>query len=143
MKTTDEPIVFKRTYPKPIAEVWAAISYLPRMHEWYFTEIPAFEAKVGFKTQFNIQAPSQDFLHQWEVLEVEEGIKLVYKWKFENVLGASTTTWELQKSEGGTELTLTNHVLEDFPDEIPEFTIESCKGGWDYFINERLADYLK
>ncbi len=143
MKTTDDPIVFKRTYPKPIAEVWAAISHLRKMHEWYFPEIPAFEAKVGFKTQFNIKAPSQDFLHQWEVLEVEEGTKLVYKWTFKDIPGASTTTWELKESRAGTALTLTNHVLEDFPDEIPEFTVESCKGGWDYFINERLADYLK
>ncbi len=143
MKVTDDPIVLQRNYPKPIAEVWAAISSLQKMHEWYFPEIPAFEANVGFKTQFNIEAPSQDFLHQWEVLEVEDGVKLVYIWTFKNINGASTTTWELKSLSDGTQLTLTNHVLEDFPDEIPEFTIESCKGGWDYFLNERLADYLK
>lgn len=143
MKKSEPPIIFERTFAKPISEVWSAISFLPKMHEWYFPEIPAFEAKVGFKTQFNIKAPSQDFLHKWEVLEVQEGIKLVYKWSFEDVPGVSTTTWELVESEEGTMLTLTNHVLEDFPDEIPEFTVDSCKGGWDYFINERLADYLK
>ena len=143
MKTTDEPIVFKRTYPQSVDKVWQAISYLPKMHEWYFPEIPAFEARVGFKTEFNIQAPSQDFLHIWEVLEVKEGSMLVYKWTFQDVPGASTTTWQLESVADGTQLMLTNHVLEDFPDEIPEFTIESCKGGWDYFINERLADYLK
>ncbi|MFT6810840.1 MAG: hypothetical protein ACJA01_004085 [Saprospiraceae bacterium] len=143
MKVTDDPIVLQRNYPIPIAEVWETISSLQKMHEWYFTEIPAFEAKVGFKTQFNIEAPSQDFFHQWEVIEVEEGVKLVYKWTFENIPGASTTTWELMEVLEGTQLTLTNHVLEDFPDEIPEFTIDSCKGGWDYFLNERLADYLK
>ena len=143
MKTTDDSIIFKRTYPKSISEVWIAISYLPKMHEWYFPEIPSFEARVGFKTQFNIKAPSQDFLHQWEVLEVEEGVKLAYKWTFKEIQGASSTTWELAEVPEGTQLTLTNDVLEDFPDEIPEFTIESCKGGWDYFINERLAEYLK
>ena len=143
MKTTDDPIVFERTYPKPLAKVWTAISYLPEMHKWYFPEIPAFEARVGFKTQFNIQAPSQDFLHLWEVLEVVAETKLVYQWTFKDVVGCSTTTWELAETKEGTLLTLTNDVLEDFPDDIPEFTIESCKGGWDYFINERLADYLK
>ena len=127
MKTSDDPIVFTRTYKQPIDQVWKAISYLPKMHQWYFPEIPSFEAKVGFKTQFNIQAPSQDFLHMWEVLEVKEGVKLVYKWTFKDVPGASTTTWKLEKVSDGTLLTLTCDVLEDFPDEIPEFTIESCK----------------
>jgi hypothetical protein len=37
---------------------------------------------------------------------------------------------------------LTVEVLEDFPDDIPEFRRESCIGGWNYFINHRLKEYL-
>jgi hypothetical protein len=42
-----------------------------------------------------------------------------------------------------TKLTLSVEVQEDFPESIPEFKRESCIGGWNYFINNRLKEYLK
>jgi len=40
-------------------------------------------------------------------------------------------------------LTLTTQITEDFDDSIPEFKRESCIGGWNYFLKERLFNYLK
>lgn len=37
---------------------------------------------------------------------------------------------------------VTNEGLESFPPHIPEFKRESCEGGWTYFINQRLKEYL-
>jgi hypothetical protein len=33
-------------------------------------------------------------------------------------------------------------VVEDFPDDIPEFDRESCQSGWNYLISESLSSYL-
>lgn len=35
-----------------------------------------------------------------------------------------------------------NEGLESFPQHIPEFKRETCEGGWTYFINQRLKEYL-
>jgi len=37
---------------------------------------------------------------------------------------------------------LSTEVLEDYPDDIPEFKRESGLGGWNYFIKDRLYNYL-
>jgi hypothetical protein len=42
----------------------------------------------------------------------------------------------------GTQFTVTTKVIEDFPNDIPEFARESCIGGWNYFIKERLDKFL-
>ena len=34
-------------------------------------------------------------------------------------------------------------VLEDFPDNIPEFETESCRMGWQYFLGQQLKEFLK
>ena len=34
-------------------------------------------------------------------------------------------------------------VLEDFPGDIPEFDRESCIAGWNFFLSERLREYLE
>jgi hypothetical protein len=49
----------------------------------------------------------------------------------------------LDKLGNLTKLTLTARVVEDFDDSIPEFKRESCVAGWNYFIKERLSDYLE
>ena len=33
-------------------------------------------------------------------------------------------------------------IIEDFPEDIPEFSRESCNKGWEYFIQNRLKVFL-
>ena len=40
-------------------------------------------------------------------------------------------------------LRLTHQMPEDLPDDVPEFTRESCQGGWEYFIKGRLKEFLE
>ncbi len=68
--------------------------------------------------------------------------KISYNWKYKNYLGDSNVIFELFKKHEHTLLRLTTVILEDFPDEIPEFTRESCLGGWNYFITKSLKNYL-
>ena len=142
MKTTDAPVVAHQFFDKSIDQVWSAITQLDQMHQWYFDNIPAFKAQVGFKTQFNVKAPSRDFIHLWEVTEVLPLEKLIYKWQFEGLQGESYTIFELEEVDNQTKLTLTCIVTKDFDDAIPEFKHDSCQGGWNYFIKDSLTKYL-
>jgi uncharacterized protein YndB with AHSA1/START domain len=143
MKKTDELIIVEETFDSPIESVWNSLTEINEMHKWYFDNIPNFKPEVGFKTQFNIKSEERNFLHQWEVTDVVPFKKLKYSWEFEGYNGKSTAEFELSKEGNLTKLKLSVDVLEDFPDDIPEFRRESCIGGWYYFIHERLKNYLK
>lgn len=143
MKTTESPVVVVNTFDKSIEEVWKAITVKEEMVQWFFDNILEFKPEVGFKTQFNVQAPSRDFMHLWEVTEVIPQKRLVTNWKYEGMYGDSLVYMELEDLGSQTKFTLTTKVLEDFDDTVPEFQRESCVAGWNYFINERLTEYLK
>jgi len=70
MKKTDEPIIVEQTFQTSIENVWKSITKIDQMHQWYFENIPTFEAKIGFETQFNVQSQDRDFLHLWKITEV-------------------------------------------------------------------------
>ena len=143
MKTTDVPIVVEQVFNRPVSEVWKAITQTDQMTEWFFDNIPDFKAKVGFKTQFKVKTPSGNFLHLWKITEVIPQQKLVYNWKYKDFIGNSFVTFKLFNLSGKTKLRVKTNVIEDFDQSIPEFKRESCLGGWNYFIKERLLTYLE
>ena len=51
--------------------------------------------------------------------------------------------FELFEEDKMTKLILTHQVLEDFPDDIPEFKRESGVEGWTFFINKSLKEFLE
>lgn len=142
MKTTEPPVIAEQLFDATPFEIWKAITELNQMLEWYFDNIPDFKPEVGFSTQFNVKAPSRDFLHIWRVLEVVPQHKITYNWTFKDCVGSANTAFEIFEKDTKTLLRLTNTVIEDFDDTIPEFQRTSCQKGWNYFINERLAAYL-
>jgi uncharacterized protein YndB with AHSA1/START domain len=142
MKTTDEPIIVEQLFNSSIESVWNSITEIGQMRQWYFENIPAFKPEVGFETQFNVQSNDRNFLHQWKVTEVQPLKMIKYSWVFKDYPGKSTANFELFKQNNLTKLRLTVDVLEDFPEDIPEFKRESCIAGWDYFINNRLKVFL-
>lgn len=143
MKKAEPPIVVECSYPCSADKVWNALTELNEMKQWYFDNIPAFEAKVGFETSFLVKAPSRDFLHQWKVTEVIHEQKIAYNWTFDGIVGESASIFELIPSGNSTTLRLTSVVYTDFPEDIPEFERESGVGGWNYFLGERLKAYLE
>lgn len=142
MKKGDKPVIVEQSFKKPVLDVWNAITDLDLMKNWYFDNIPAFKAEVGFKTQFNVTNEARNFLHLWEITEVVPQKKIAYSWKFKEYPGEGLVEFEISQKDDTTHLKLTNHIVESFPDGIPEFTRESCIGGWEYFIQERLKEYL-
>lgn len=143
MKKSDAPVVVEQVFNTPMDTVWRSITELDRMTPWYFENIPAFKAEVGFETRFTIESEGRTFPHMWKVTEVVPGRKLVYTWRFEGYPGESYVAFELSEQGDATKLTVTATVTEDFPEGIPEFERESCMGGWEYFIQQRLKSYLE
>ena len=143
MKRDEEPVVVAQDYSCSADLLWQAITDINRMRHWYFDSIPDFRAEVGFKTRFDVDTGERVFPHCWEVIEVEPGRKIAYNWRFDGYPGASVSVFEVSGDDSSSQLTLTCLVIEDFPDDIPEFTRDSCLGGWNYFLKESLHSYLQ
>lgn len=142
MRKEDKPIVVEQIYHASPKAVWNAITEIGQMRKWYFDNIPDFKPEIGFETQFNIQNEGRDFLHQWKITEVIPHSKIKYNWTYREYPGKAFVLFELTQKNDKTNLTLTLEVFEDFPQDIPEFKRESCIGGWNYFLKDRLKDYL-
>jgi uncharacterized protein YndB with AHSA1/START domain len=143
MSINIEQIVVEQCYNTSIKNVWNAITKVDQMRQWFFENIESFKPEVGFETQFNVQAESKDFLHMWKITEVLPMKKIVYDWKYKGVSGEAVVIFELSEQGNQTNLRLTNIGLESFPKNIPEFTREGCIEGWNYFIKDRLKEFLK
>lgn len=143
MKINEEQVIVEETFNASIESVWDSITIIDQMRQWYFENIPSFEAEVGFETQFNVENDGRNFPHMWKVTEVVPNKKITYTWKFDGYSGDSFVEFELFEQSNQTKLKLSVTVLEDFPEDIPEFTRESCIGGWEFFIKNRLKDFLE
>jgi len=137
-----QDVVVKQNFEVSAEILWKAITEHHQMIQWFFENIPEFEAHVGFKTQFLIENEDRKFTHLWEIVEVIPNRKIVYNWKYNEYEGEGVVFFELVKNENGSSLILTNKWIGEFPQNIPEFSRESCLGGWEYFINGRLKEYL-
>ena len=143
MKSFKNPVVVTQQVQATPEEVWAALTELDQMHCWYFDNIPEFKPVKGFKTQFPVQSGDNIFTHLWEITEVIPTKKISYTWSFKEYSGEGGVIFEISKLNNKTLVSLTNYVTEPFPDNIVEFTRESCEGGWKYFINQKLKEYLE
>lgn len=143
MRKNDEPIIVEQSFNTSIDTVWKSITEIEQMRQWYFKNIPSFKAEVGFETRFNVQNQDRNFLHQWKVTEVVSPKLIAYNWKYENYPGDSLVKFQLFEENSSTKLILTYQVLEDFPDDIPEFKRESGVEGWTFFIKKSLKEFLE
>ena len=143
MTETLEPIIVEQAFDVSKETLWKAITERDQMIKWFFDNIPEFKAEVGFETQFNVNAGERDFLHLWKITEAIPEQKVVYDWRYPNIPGIGKVTFEVFDEGDGSRLRLTNEGLESFPQDVPEFTRESCEGGWKYFIQGNLKNYLE
>ncbi|WP_394750981.1 SRPBCC family protein [Spongiimicrobium salis] len=143
MKYEDKPILVTHIFNSAIIAVWKALTVHEEMKQWYFSNIPTFETRIGFKTSFIIEVEDRVFPHVWKVMEVDAPYKIAYEWTFEGYPGRGVSYFELTPSDTRTKLNFSFTTLEPFPDTIPEFKRESGVAGWNYFIKERLHAYLE
>lgn len=143
MKKTDDPIIVEQVFNLSKEKVWRSITDLDEMVKWYFDNIPEFNAEVGFKTQFNVKSGERNFLHKWLVTEVIPKKKIVYNWTYQEYPGSADMIFEIFEENNTVKLQIRVIVIEDFPDDVPEFKRESCIDGWEYFIKGKLKEYLE
>ena len=60
MTKNEDPIIVIQVYNASIQTVWKAITEVEQMRQWYFDNLDAFEAKVGFYTEFNIKVEDRN-----------------------------------------------------------------------------------
>lgn len=142
MKATDNPVVIEQVFNTSARQLWEALTNLEKMKFWFFDNMKTFVPEVGFETQFAVHVEERTFTHLWKITEVIPFKKITYNWKYEEYPGDSFVTFEIIEEENRVRLILTMKIVEDFPDDIPEFTRESCLGGWNYFLKENLYNYF-
>ncbi|MCB0473181.1 MAG: SRPBCC domain-containing protein [Flavobacteriaceae bacterium] len=143
MRSTDPPVIVEQIFNTDINTVWKAITVVDQMKLWFFDNITSFLPELGFKTRFEVKSGNRIFTHLWEITEVIPYKKITYNWKYREYPGDSFVTFQLSERPEQVRLVLTNTVTADFPDEIPEFSRESCLGGWNYFLKERLKTFIE
>jgi len=143
MNTTKNAIVIEQSFKASVSEVWDAISEIDQMRQWFFENIESFNAEVGFETQFNVKSEGRNFLHLWKLTEVIPLKKIVYLWKYEGYEGESFVCFELFEENSLTRLRVSHVGVGSFSQSIPEFSSESCRQGWQYFINNRLKAFME
>lgn len=143
MKVVEGPIQLEYNFNTDPENLWSALVEVDQMKEWFFDNIPTFKAEVGFVTSFPVKSGDRTFTHLWEIKEVSPQQSITYSWKYKEYPGDALLSIALMPEGEKTKLNLSLKVLEDFPDDIPEFKRESCIGGWNYFMGERLHNFLK
>ncbi len=143
MKVNEPPVIVEQDFRRPKTEVWNALTNPETMRQWFFENIPDFKAKLGFSTAFEVHVEGKVFTHLWKIVEVVQNERLVLNWKYKEYAGDSFVTFDLSDTSEGSKIVLSTKVVEDFPDDIPEFTRDSCLGGWTYFLKSSLVSYLK
>ncbi|MGI9244214.1 MAG: SRPBCC family protein [Verrucomicrobiales bacterium] len=142
MKKNEDPIVVEQAFDVPAEKIWAAITEVDSMRRWFFEEIPDFRAEVGFETVFDISNEGRTFPHRWRVTSVRPLESISYDWSFDGYEGAGAARFELLQIGDRNGVRVTFTTTEDFQDGIPEFERASGLAGWNYFIQDRLPQFL-
>jgi uncharacterized protein YndB with AHSA1/START domain len=136
-----EPVIIERTFNAPIAKVWKAITDRDEMEKWYFN-LKEFKPEIGFKFQFEGGPPDKVYVHLCKVVDVIDGKKISYSWKFKGYDGISFVTFELFAEGNKTKVKLTHEGIETFPASNPGFAKHNFVEGWTSIIGTSLYEYL-
>ncbi len=138
------PVIVNQVLDAPVKLVWESITNPEHMKKWYFAGMPDFKPVVGFTTSFVMNSENGNiFTATWQVTEVIRGEKITYNWSYKEYNGMGSVSFILTPEKDKTLVTLINEGLENFPQDVPEFTEESCRAGWEFFIKMRLPQYLE
>ena len=138
---TSNLVIIEQSFDAPSDKVWKALTDNSQMKEWYFN-IDSFRPEVGFKFHFTAGDDKKKYLHLCEITEVIPGKKISYTWRYDDFEGNSLLSFELFDEGNHTRLKLTHSGLETFPN-LPVFSPESFRKGWDYIIGISLKEFLE
>ncbi|MCZ4222862.1 SRPBCC family protein [Pedobacter rhodius] len=141
MKT--DALIVEHTYNVPANKIWSALTDNNEIKKWYF-QLKDFKPEVGFKFDF-LGGPEEGphFLHLCEITQLIEERKLAYSWRYDGYPGNSEVCWELFEKADQTRVVITHSGIESFSENGKDFAKDSFKGGWTYFLNDALKNYLE
>ena len=139
----NDVLTVERTYDVPADRIWLGLTDNNELKKWFFV-FKDFKPKPGFKFDF-MGGPDEGphFLHLCEISQLIEGKKLAYTWRYDGYPGNSEVCWELFEKDGKTRVVISHSGLESFAENGKDFSKESFKGGWSYFLNDALRRYLE
>lgn len=131
-----QQLIIERQIMAPVERVWQALTNIGDLKKW-LSFLPDFEAKVGFKTEFDLGPDAEHKYHHYlEVTEVVERQRLSYTWDYGGMSKGSSVTFDLTAAGDNTRLVLTCYI-EHVPSDDPDF-MKNAKMGWNF-----TADGLK
>lgn len=135
MIETSDTIKLSHFYEHPPEKVWDALSDEKAISKWFIQA--DFKPLVGYSYTFTHETT----VITGEVLVVNRPECLSYTWVVGGTGVPTVVTWDLERKEGGTELTITHSGIEKYGDSaVKMFT--SFKQGWGQCI-AGLETYLQ
>lgn len=138
----NKPLIINVTLNATIDKVWNALTDIYEMRQWFF-EIDEFEPQVGFVFTFWAGSDDKNYLHICKVQKVDFLKEISYSWCYNNIIGDSVVTFKLTSKGNVTDLELNHKGVHTFPQNNPDFTIESFIYGWNEIIGVYLKEYLE
>jgi uncharacterized protein YndB with AHSA1/START domain len=129
-------LTFEAFYPHSPERVWQAITDSASLEEWL---LPAnFEAKIGFRFQFQNLGRGKQTTVAGEVLQADEPKILSYTWDDGEAGAPSVVTWRLKPKDGGTLVQL-EHAPEP---EVKPIVLIEANMNWRYLLRVGLPGIL-
>ncbi|MFZ1035203.1 MAG: SRPBCC domain-containing protein [Candidatus Acidiferrales bacterium] len=122
-------LVIEREMPHPAEKIWRALTQGPLIAEWLMKN--DFEPKMGHKFSFRSEpVKGWDGVIDAEVLLLEPHSRLSYSWATMGM--ASTVTWTLTPTQGGTHLRMEQTGFRSEQDAA----YKGASYGWNMFIGK-------
>ncbi|MFZ0580519.1 MAG: SRPBCC domain-containing protein [Candidatus Acidiferrales bacterium] len=122
-------LVIEREMPHPAEKIWRALTQGPLIAEWLMKN--DFEPKMGHKFSFRSEpVKGWDGVIDAEVLLLEPHSRLSYSWATMGI--ASTVTWTLTPTQGGTHLRMEQTGFRSEQDAA----YKGASYGWNMFIGK-------
>ena len=139
-KELAEAIVLERTFDASVGRIWAALTDVNQMREWYF-DLKEFRPEVGFEFEFIVEHEGNTYHHLCRVTDVISEKKIAYTWRYKGQPGDSLVTFELFPDGNKTRLKLTHTGIETFP-KRPAYARKNFETGWTAIIGSELKQFL-
>ncbi len=138
-----QPFVIEMVYDVPVDKVWKAITDPDDMKQWYF-DLPSFTLKVAVPKEIEkFEDPDTMFLEKCLAVEMIEGKKISYTWKYEAYPGNSLITFELSEKGKKTKLLFTHQGLETYPVSNPDVARDNIVSSWRYMLDTAIKVFLE
>lgn len=137
------PFVIEMEYDAPVEKVWKAVADPDEMKQWYF-DLPSFTSIVASSPELEkIEEPDVLYLDKCMAVEMIEGKKISYTWKYEVYPGNSLVTFELSGKGKKTKLRFTHQGLETYPVSNPDIARDNILSSWKYMLDTAIKVFLE